>query len=165
MDAKRWKAKRLAKEADLTEGAVSRHLRSQERPRLESIEKYEAALGIELLPRPARQIDARSSAPPVGRGALEHVLCDIEWPDPFDVVAADRATAVARAEADGDGALRPASIWRSRLLQLYRESVGHTAPVTQSGPVAPTPSAVSTTVKKLTGSPGATPVQPRPRPR
>jgi transcriptional regulator with XRE-family HTH domain len=61
-----------------------------------------------------------STEHPRGLSALESVLAaNWEWPQPFDVSAADKAEAEARAEARGPGAERSASTWRQRLVELY----------------------------------------------
>ncbi len=128
----------LGSAADVDQGYISK-LRSGERqmPNGDIVERLAMQLGVQgaWLARgtgPRERVESASTPtkteriiePPRGHAALEVVLQRIAWPEPFDVTAADKATAQARSEAFGDGSERPESTWHQRLLQLYRENTG-----------------------------------------
>jgi transcriptional regulator with XRE-family HTH domain len=122
MARKNWNARTLAEKAGLSESAVSRHLKSADPPKPDSIEKYRLALDVSdqwLAYNRGNMVESTSL---VGEAALESVLDSYAWPD-VDVAILDRITELARAEARAEGASRPPSIWIVRLTQLTREQL------------------------------------------
>jgi len=133
MQRKGWDQKALAREAGLSESAVSRHLERDEAPRADSLAKYAEVLGVTVSwlgwGRPEAVAAAPTAAAPgerrdvVGLEALGLVLRDYAWPADVDMVTIDAAESAAReAAATPAGQMRSPSAWRAFLDRMVRRA-------------------------------------------
>jgi hypothetical protein len=135
-DAKRWNDARLASEAGLSPGGVSRHLKQAHPAKWTSVDRYATALQVNpewlqsghgpmhasagVIPAPGAP---DLNVPAEGLVALKLVLDSYEWPS--GMVAGD-LDAISRALHDEagtpDGAIRSRSIWKVLLDERVRQA-------------------------------------------
>jgi transcriptional regulator with XRE-family HTH domain len=125
MERRRWEQKDLAREAQLTPGAVSRHLDRERPPSLVSVQKYEKALGVSLLePREptVTRVDTRDLHP------VEAVLEEQGWAAAAGLTLAQAEVVVTALESlrTAVRSPMPRSVWRDERDRLARaaRSVG-----------------------------------------
>lgn len=136
MEQRGWDQTTLAKKAELSDAAVSRHLEKKTAPRLSSVEAYCRALevALEWLAYGRGPMVATSKSEPrtevmLGSAALEVVLQRYEWPADFSLDDADAVTADVRSYARASGQDRPESIWKLQIDKAVRERQGRTKSV------------------------------------
>ncbi len=93
MDARGWRASVLAEKTGLDPGSISKHRKQEHAPLRETVDVYEAALGVVLVPKPP--LPASETAPTDGltpnkRLALARLGEEADWenvpPDQYEYV-------------------------------------------------------------------------------
>lgn len=123
MRRKGWNQKDLAAKTGINAGAVSRHLKLEDPPSVDSVTKYAKALGLSF----AFMLEGRDDAVAVelpsadGARALEQVLHAYRWPDDVNFDLLPPLVAEARSVAKAEGATWPASLWTLWLERTYSQ--------------------------------------------
>jgi transcriptional regulator with XRE-family HTH domain len=120
----------LAELAEISQSAVSRHLRAERAPHMDSVKKYAQALGLSvgyLVSGEEAAVGQAAPAPAVGPHGLEMVLRRFAWPD-VDLVIVRETIAEVRAEATRPHSLeQPESYWELALRQTLRRRLAASA--------------------------------------